>query len=291
MLLLSPLLLLLSGSPLHAIEPQVTDLVIARADGPHPLRVDIYLPPGPGPHPCLLYAFGGGWEAGDKSTARLESAYLVPRGYAVVAVAYRRTGESPFPAAVEDMTIAVRWVRENGGANALDPARVGLWGNSAGGNIVGLVGLAWDDPLFNPDGVTTSARPDAIVMVAPPVNLRDLPPQFTVARDLAANWLGCPSVDDCPDSAWLGSPRAYIRADAPPILILHGDADNIVPAPATVEFHNALLAVGATSNLQLLPGVDHSLTYDLPLFEQNVFPFLEANFASPSPIRDGWMVE
>ena len=109
-------------------------------------RLDLYLPrQGQTPYPVVLAIHGGGFISGDKAdgqvTPVLES---LRRGYAVAAVNYRLSGEATFPAAINDVKAAIRWLRAHAGEYQLDPARFAAWGESAGGNLAALAGTSGD---------------------------------------------------------------------------------------------------------------------------------------------------
>jgi acetyl esterase len=138
---------LLAAAPMH---PDVTDIEIPGAEGVVPLR--ILRPDGPAPHPVVLFLHGGGWVVCSNDTHQpLAAAIARCSGAAVVMVDYRLAPEHAFPAAVDDCTAALAWVRREGAANGLDPARIVVAGDSAGGNLAAVLARrvrdAGDPPL------------------------------------------------------------------------------------------------------------------------------------------------
>jgi acetyl esterase len=122
--------------PVH----EVTDLTITGPGGELPLR--LYRPVSERPLPALLYFFGGGWVLGTIDTADGVSRSLAnSAGVLVAVVGYRLAPEHPFPAAVEDCYAALRWVAEHAGEIGVNPARLAVGGDSAGGNLAAAVTL------------------------------------------------------------------------------------------------------------------------------------------------------
>lgn len=145
----------------------VRDLVVDGPAGPLPAR--LYRPAWDGPAPALVYFHGGGWMLGDvESYDPVVRALAVASGVAWVSVGYRRPPEDPFPAAVDDAAAAVRWVAANAAALGLDAGRVGVAGDSAGGQIAAAAAGRLRD--------AGPARPVLQVLLYPAVDLRDVPP-------------------------------------------------------------------------------------------------------------------
>lgn len=117
------------------------DLVYARR-GELALGLDLYLPgPGARPAPLVVLVHGGGWGSGERANMAPLAARLAARGYAAATVSYRLSGQARYPAAIDDVKEAVRWLREGAGGFGIDPARVAIAGGSAGGQIASLVGM------------------------------------------------------------------------------------------------------------------------------------------------------
>jgi acetyl esterase/lipase len=114
------------------------------------LQGDLYLPAGPGPFPVIVNVHGGYWRRGSRHTFQHWGPYLAQRGYAGFTVSYRLTkpGKKTYPGVVHDIRAAVQFMRGNAKEFRLDPARVALWGNSAGAHLAALVALVGDSPQF-----------------------------------------------------------------------------------------------------------------------------------------------
>jgi acetyl esterase len=132
--------------PLPNADVAVSELLAETAAGSS-LPMRLYRPSaGPGPAPALVYLHGGGWVVGDLDTHDVLCRELAAQsGCVVVSVDYRLGPEAPFPAAIDDAVAALRWVREQAGALGLDPARLAIGGDSAGGNLAAAACLVLRD--------------------------------------------------------------------------------------------------------------------------------------------------
>jgi len=224
--------------------------------GYRPLELDLYLPPAPSPAPVIVHVHGGGWRRGSRRhpLPRLGADFyerLAGQGFAVAAVDYRLSGEARFPAAVEDVRAAVGWVREQAGGYGLDAGRVFLWGDSAGGHLALLNGL-------------TGADVQGVVAWFPVTDLAGLAADVAAAGGVPdpgpesreALFLGAPAAS-VPDLAREASPVAHASAAAPPVLLMHGAADDLVPPAQSIRLAEALTEAGATVELELVPDATH----------------------------------
>src|SRR5204862_2061067 len=136
--------------------PRVPDGVKAHRDlvyvegGHERHKLDLYLPEkAAGPLPLLIWVHGGGWQNGSKDGCPpLRGGYL-ERGYAVASIGYRLSQHAVFPAQIEDCKAAIRWLRAHAQEYGLDKARFGVWGSSAGGHLVALIGTSGDVKAFD----------------------------------------------------------------------------------------------------------------------------------------------
>jgi acetyl esterase/lipase len=116
------------------------DVAYARIDG-KPLLLDLYLPvKAARPMPVIVFIHGGAWRTGSKE--RCPAIVMTAQGFAVASIDYRLTDEAVFPAQIYDCKGAIRWVRAHAKEYGLDPDRIGVWGNSAGGHLVALLGTS-----------------------------------------------------------------------------------------------------------------------------------------------------
>src|SRR4051794_4436800 len=127
--------------------PEGTKVVKDLAYGPHERhKLDLYVPPGNGPLPLVIWVHGGGWEKGSKAGGG-PALDLLAKGYAVAAINYRLSQHAVFPAQIEDCKAAVRFLRSIAKEYDRDPDHFGAWGASAGGHLVALLGTT-DDQAF-----------------------------------------------------------------------------------------------------------------------------------------------
>lgn len=240
------------------------DLEYARPQG-LPQRLDLYVPDGAGPWPLLVWVHGGGWSGGDKALnpagAQVRQA---SRGYVVASVNYRLSGVATHPAQVHDVKAAIRWLRGHAAAYGIDPARVGIWGSSAGGHLAALVGTSGGaEALEGPDNPGFSSTVSAVVDWYGPSDFPNMQAQglpcsgdHSNASSPEGRMLGC-AVAACPETAREASPISWVSAEDPPFLLVHGTADCVVPPLQSLTLHDALLAAGVDSTLAMIEGGGH----------------------------------
>ncbi len=180
------------------------------------LAGDLYLPAGTGPFPALVAAHGGGWQAGARSAFQYWGPYLAARGYALFAISYRlaKKGQKMFPQAVTDVRAAVQFVRGSAGEFKLDPARIGLFGASAGAHLAALAALGADkfkDAYPSDAHAAVSAKVKAFVGVYGVYDLVDMWQRYQLQsprENNIENFLGCAPMDD-PQCYFDASPINY----------------------------------------------------------------------------------
>lgn len=182
--------------------------------------------------PLAVYIHGGGWTSGSKAGAinRAEAKLLYQLGFAVAAINYRLSPQFHFPAHIHDCKLAIRYLRANAAALGIDPDRIAVFGGSAGGHLVALLGTSGGlADLDGPGLEGVSSRVQAVVDFFGPADLRimtgDIDPGGV---QTLTNFLGC-DPRACPALAALASPASHVTPDDPPILMIHGDKDVIVP--------------------------------------------------------------
>lgn len=256
--------------------------------------MDIYLPDeGDGPFPTLIQFHGGAFLGGDKRDA--QCVYLmngIRRGYAVVSVNYRLTGEAIFPQPLYDAKAAVRFLRANAARYHLDPTRFAASGDSAGAYFAAMLGTtagvaALEDlSMGNPEadssvqavigmfGVYGLAMQSQFTEDAPPM------PSGEKLANYADVFAGA-VCRDCPGLAALASPEAYVTKRCPPMLIQGGTADEIVPYEGSVELVRRVNAVCGEGHavLESLEGATHGHPdYASERYERSRFAFLDRVF-------------
>ena len=148
----------------------------------------------------------------------------------MASIEYRLSGEAVFPAQIQDCKAAIRWLRANGAAYGLDPARIAAWGSSAGGHLVALLGTS-SEVAELPDldqGNACEADPvQAVVDWYGPTDFLQMPGTTTTPTRRVPRLLGC-DIDECPDRVAFASPLSYVDPGDPPFLIQHGSRDATV---------------------------------------------------------------
>jgi acetyl esterase/lipase len=221
------------------------DLEYARV-GDTPLRLDLYRPETSGELlPLVVWVHGGGWVGGDKANPM--ALPLSGQGYVVASVNYRLSGVASFPAQIEDCRAAIRWLRANASAYNIDPKRIGVWGSSAGGHLVALLGTAGDETRWDTVGGSPdqSARVQAVCDYYGPANflVENMPGGGKGPESPVGRLLGGP-VDERKEEARQASPVTYVSRDDPPFLIFHGDKDATVPIEQSEMLEAALKDAG-----------------------------------------------
>ncbi|GGN76152.1 hypothetical protein GCM10010112_48120 [Actinoplanes lobatus] len=248
----------------------VIDAIVAEHPGYRPVTLDLFRPPVDGPLPLVIWVHGGAWRYGTNkhdgpqlAPARIGDRILAA-GYALARVTYRLSAEATFPAPLHDVKAAVRWLRRNAADLGLDRSRFAIWGESAGGHLAALVALTGDDPTVgdHDPGVSDAVR--AGVLWYAPSNLLTMAAQNHPhglqdhdAPDSPESRLVGGPVQEMPKESAAASPASYVSPNAPPLLLVHGDQDRVVPVGQSRELHERLTAVGAPAELRIVPGADH----------------------------------
>lgn len=270
-----------AASPVAGPATDVRVLRDLRYAGTSPAQVlDLWLPASTArrqrPVPLVVLVHGGAFTGGDKGQV-LGVPELLAQGFAVASVNYRLADQAPFPAAVQDVKAAVRWLRANAGSYDVDRARFAVWGTSAGGYLATMAGVSggqWsgldDVSLGNP---TVSSQVQAVVSWYGPADFTAMDAE---ARQVAA-CAGRAQVHDAadsPESRWLGAPvqTAPLRRASdpgawlasappgtlPPFLLVHGGSDCLVPPGQSARLGQALAVAGAPVRVQVVEGAGHA---------------------------------
>jgi len=255
-------------------------------------KLDIYLPgEGDEPFPILLHIHGGAFAIGDKRDIHvLPFLKGLDHGYAVVSVNYRLSGEAIFPAGLQDLKAAIRWLRANSHSYHLDGKRIAACGGSAGGYyaamlcLTGIVSELEDLSLGNPEypcdvqaAVDWYGPTDFLKMDEQLAENGLGPCDHNEANSPESRYLGA-KITEVPSKVKLANPMTYIHQQMPPILIQHGRLDNLVPVQQSNNFVQNLEKYIAKDRFEfdILENAGHAD----PLFEteknmNRIFKFLD----------------
>jgi acetyl esterase/lipase len=222
--------------------------------GERALKLDIYKPAARNGAAVLL-VHGGGWSRGSKEMLVEHCRALANQGFVALAQEYRLTGEAPFPANIHDVKRAIRWAKSRADELGFDAERLCLEGHSAGAHLVLLAAGAPNDARLDPpEGAGgVSAEVAAVAAIYPPVlfHLGETRPSGA----LAARSL--PGADASDEAAALASPIEHVTSAFPPVMLLHGDADKVVPVSASRRFEERVRAAGGKVDLHIFAGLPH----------------------------------
>jgi len=224
------------------------------------LKMDIVAPVGmKGPRPAVIMVHGGAWTFGGRQWMRASADFLASMGFVSAAIDYRLTPTgAKYPDQVRDCLAAVKFLRSHAGDYGINPDRIAIGGDSAGGHLSLLVGLTRDTSIYGDDsypGVSTDVC--AIVDIYGPTDMLSLYKTcpWMVRPDIERFIGGTPAT--APDKWREASPMTHVRGDAPPVLILHGDGDAIVNYKQAEDLEKAIRAAGGTCQLIRVRGGTH----------------------------------
>jgi acetyl esterase/lipase len=255
-------------------------------------KLDLYMPDeGEGLFPVIVHIHGGGFAIGDKRDIHLLPLLRgLERGYAVASVNYRLSGEATFPAGLQDVKAAIRWLRANSEQYQLDGERIIAWGGSSGGNLAAMVCLTADVAELGDLNLGNAAYPSRVQVAVDWFGPTDF---LKMDEQLVESGLGLAdhSEADSPESRYLGAkiteipetvqranPMTYIHADMPPILIQHGRLDPMVPVQQSEIFAQKLEQIAGPDRFEF--DVLEDAGHGDPQFEteenlNRVFRFIE----------------
>lgn len=229
--------------------------------------------------PLIVYIHGGGWRTGDKSEAFGQSVIKMAfqRGFAVASINYRLSPEFRFPAQIHDCKQAVKFLRANASAFGVDPDRIAAAGGSAGGHLASLLGTA--DEQDGLEGTGWPGISSRVVVVAEyfgPTDLSGGGYQYpSEGLSMATDLLGCNPLI-CPEAARLASPITYVSPGDPPMLIVHGEKDELVPYRQAELFAEKLRLAGNAGALIKVKNANHLFIPNPPF--SIITPSLDAVF-------------
>jgi acetyl esterase/lipase len=244
--------------------------------------LDLYLPAEGDNLPLIIWIHGGGWQNGSKE--RPTGLPFLREGYALASINYRLSGHALFPAQIEDCKAAVRWLRANARKYRIDPNRFGVWGASAGGHLVAMLGTTGGVKEFDVgENLQVSSRVQAVCDFYGPTDFLQMDAHRVPGAALAHDSPGSPEarlvggpIQENKEKVARANPITYIRKDAPPFLIVHGDADPLVPHHQSELLRDALEKAGVPVSLYTVKGGGHGQGFQQ---DANLMPAVRAFFA------------
>ena len=249
----------------QAPAPPLPDSVVSEMDVEYSsvgqrVAMDIYKPKAPGVYPAVLAIHGGGFRGGNRQSYRALCVKLAERGYVAATASYRLSPVNQFPAHVEDVKAAVRYLRANAARLGLDPTRIGATGGSAGGHLVLMLGLTGDLKDFEGTGPNqgVSSKVQAVVNYYGPTDFTHSyePGKSVDAAQVLPLFLGG-DVEHERREHIRSSPLYYVNPLAAPTMTIHGTKDTYVNYEHALWLTERLKAAGVDNELVTIEGAGH----------------------------------
>ena len=274
------------------------DLTYAVVTGFRPLKLDLFLPPASyadaGPRPLIVYVHGGAWAwGGPRRSAAYKDwpavlADLARNGYVVASVGYRFSREAPFPAAIQDVKSAIQWLRANAAQYHIDTGRIAIWGQSSGGHLAMLAATSCGVAALEPDpgavaapvsrdvesivaeGTGQQLKSSCVHAVAGWFGIYDfgdrLDAQDPDSTEFSPRheFFGCTSSPCSGSLLRAASPISHVDSGDPPVLLIHGEADAVLPVAQSQLLRDALLDADVNVAMTIIPGAGHSWISETP---------------------------
>ncbi len=248
--------------------PGVTSLrdVAYVTNGHERQKLDIFLPEKGENLPLIVWIHGGGWVGGSKDGC--PAFRFLDTGYAVASINYRFSQHALYPAQIEDCKAAIRWLRANAAKHRINPDKIGVWGASAGGHLVALLGTTGDVKEFDKgEHLDQSSRVQAVCDWFGPTDLLEYykyeQTKLVVSavvpddsRSLLYRLVGG-KLSEKKDLVAKANPINYITKDDAPFLIMHGDKDPLVPHHQSEILEKALKKANVPATLYIEKGSGH----------------------------------
>src|SRR5262245_10990819 len=248
-----------SGSPSSAAEIVFEQGIEYSSSDDQHLQLNLARPKeASGKLPAVLCIHGGGFRAGKRERWDQLCQQLAERGYVAATVTYRLAPKYQFPAAVHDVKAAVRWLRANAGKYQIDPARIGVVGDSAGGHLAQYLGVTGDVPSLEGDGGNAgqSSRVTCVVNYYGPSDLTKSYGKSVDAAEVLPLWLGGDATKELRKHI-VASPLYWVTPAAAPTLLIHGTEDPYVNYEQAGWIHDKLKAAQVEVELLTLQGAGH----------------------------------
>jgi acetyl esterase/lipase len=232
------------------------------------LLLDLFVPEkADSPVPVIVWIHGGAWRAGNKTNS--PALPFAAKGFAVASITYRFSHQATYPAQIEDCKAAIRWLRANAAEYKLNPDKIGVWGQSAGGHLASLLGTTGDVRELDGSGnhQNFSSRVQAVCDWFGPTDFLQMQAHMGPAAKMQHD------AEDSPESLLIGGaiqenknkvakadPITYVTKDDAPFLIMHGEKDPLVPLHQSEILRDALAKAGIEAILQVVGGAGHGFS-------------------------------
>ena len=231
--------------------------IVIGEGGGRSLKADIFLPPLEEKNrPAVLFIHGGGWIEGDRSQLRGYGILLARLGFVCMCNSYRLSNESIWPAQIQDVNCAIRYLRANATDLGLDPNRIGVSGNSAGGHLSLMAAATNYDQIFEGEGGSNevSSEIKAVCAIYPPTTIRQLE-MLNPLENAFLLLMGKEAKKEDYDKA---SPLNYVTEDYPPCMLIHGSTDSVVRLKDSTKFYEKLIEFDRPASLHVFSEEEHA---------------------------------
>ena len=263
--------------PDHVVK--TADVVFKEVDGVQ-LALDVYREKGIiEPRPLILIIHGGYWKSGDKAVHTQQGIEFVELGYTVASVNYRLSAEHKFPAAIEDIYDAMKFLTAHAIEYNIDPGRIVTYGGSAGGHLSAFIGLAANTPgkAYN-EGINASAIKGVISLYG----IHDLTLPIQREHPFTQQFIGRTYEED-PAAYREASPVQHADENDPPVLLIHGSLDGSISVQNSDALSAKLTEIGVNHTYDRVEGWSHAMDLFSPIGERSlwhIYQFLKANMPS-----------
>jgi len=256
------------------------DIDYTTVDG-EPVLLDAFLPnTSPTKRPAIVLLHAGGWAVGDKTSFVDDARLLSQLGFVVFSLNYRLAPQHPYPAAVDDVRAAIRWLRKPAQVTAfrIDPKKIGAFGASAGAHLAGLLATLGHGSL------TRGSRISVAISWSGPMDFTIESDTYTAVEGTTnvRDFLGCAPADPgCLATEAAASPITYVDKSDAPMLIANSE-EELVPVDQATRMDGALAAAGVAHQTIIFPGIRHAGSYQPDVWDDTI-AFLERYLGKPVP--------
>jgi len=235
---------------------EIRDNIKIGIAGNRDLKADLFIPPGDeNKRPAIVIVHGGGWREGDEKQLRGYGILLAREGFVCICTSYRLSTEATWPAQIQDVNCAIRYMKANSEDLSLDPNRIGVTGNSAGGHLSLMAALKNYDKNFDGEGGNNHVDSDvkAVCAIYPPARIvkYDNSDPIIDAYKMLMGDAGQEEYDKA-------SPLLQIKSDFPPTMLIHGSSDSVVKLEDSTDLYKKLREENIPTELHIFSEEDHA---------------------------------